>query len=265
MRLPRDSEGAEAGSRHTAELLVPRHELYRTLVAVGSHDNTLDLLADLLMGLDDPVRLASTHAGSMGGITALRQGKALCGGAHLFDPETGDFNFPFLTRYAPDEDIAAVNLAVRHQGLMVAPGNPKGIKGVEDLARVAFVNRQRGAGTRILLDHHLNTAGIDPRQVEGYEHEEFTHMAVAANVAQGAADCGLGIKAAAQALGLDFVPLARERYDLLIRPEHMEHPLVAELLDVVRGGEFAKRVEELGGYETPWTGKEMRPGDGLPG
>lgn len=264
-RIPERLEGLEAGATVRAELLAPMAELERTLVVVGSHDNTLDLLANELMGLPEPVRLASTHVGSMGGIAALKGGLALCAGAHLFDPETDDFNFPFLAKYAPDQDITAVNLAIRHQGLIVAKGNPKGIKGVADLARedVAFINRQRGAGTRILLDHHLKTAGIRPEQVRGYDKEEFTHMAVAVNVLTGAADCGLGIFAAAKALDLDFVELARERYDLLIPTRFLADPRIEALLAVIRSEKFQEKIRGQGGYETTFTGQAMRPGMGL--
>ena len=222
--ISEDVEGVEEGEVMTAELLVPESELDRVIIHVGSHDNTLDLLANELMGLAEPLRLVSSHAGSMGGLTALKAGAALFAGAHLFDPETGDFNFPFIDRYLTDIDVTVVNLAIRHQGLIVAKGNPLGIKGVDDLVRegVIFINRQRGAGTRILLDHHLKTAGINPPDIQGYDNEEFTHMAVAVNVLTGAASCGLGIYAAAKALDLDFVPLALERYDLVIPTQYMD-------------------------------------------
>ena len=270
-RVPELSEGLEAGTEVEAELLVAAEDLDRTLVVVGSHDNTLDLLADLLMALDgDPVlggpyRLAAPHVGSLGGIAALAQGRALAAGAHLFHPETGDFNFPFLAKHAQALDVTVVNLAIRHQGLIVAPGNPKSIQGVNDLARpdVSFVNRQRGAGTRILTDYRLAKAGIDPKDVNGYAAEEFTHMAVAAAVATGGADCGTGIFAAAKALGLGFAPLAHERYDLCIPTAHLDDPRIAALLAVVRSDGFSQAVQGLGGYETTLTGQVMRPGQGL--
>ncbi len=263
--LPLASEGAEAGQILDAELYVPREELDATLVVVGSHDNTIDLLADALMGLPRPVRLASSHVGSMGGITAVASGQALCAGTHLFDPDSGDFNVPFLKKHAPDQDLVLINLAVRHQGLIVAKGNPKGIAGVADLARpdLRFANRQRGAGTRILLDWHLKTAGIAPGKVRGYDKEEFTHMAVAVNVLTGTADCGLGIFAAAKALDLGFVPLARERYDLLLPRAALDDPRVRALLGVIADPAFQERVRGLGGYETGLTGREMQPGMGL--
>mgnify|MGYP001234685223 CR=1 FL=1 len=262
--IPAQSEGEAAGATVRARLLVPEEELSRTLVVVGSHDNTLDLLANELMGLARPIRMASTHVGSMGGISAMRDGMAHLAGTHLFDPETGDFNFPFIARHLPDRHLKVVNLAIRHQGLMVAPGNPKGIRGVADLARpdVTFINRQRGAGTRILLDWHLSQAGITPDQVKGYAKEEHTHMAVAVNVLTGAADTGLGIYAAARALGLDFVPLARERYDLLVAEDQADERTAA-VLDLLHDKAFLAKIEALGGYETKLTGRIMAPGMGL--
>ena len=266
VRIPAASEGLEAGP-HKAELLVPRGALSRVLVAVGSHDNTLDLLADELMGLDIPLRLASTHVGSMGGLTAMKNGTAHIAGVHLFDPESGDYNFPFLEKYLSGVAVEVVNLAIRHQGLIVAKGNPLGIAGVDDLGsgRVRFINRQRGAGTRILLDYHLKQAGIAPERVNGYDKEEFTHMAVAANVLTGTADAGLGIFAAARALGLDFVPLARERYDLLIPARYADDPRIAAMRALIGSEAFQARVRGQGGYETTLTSQTMRPGMGLGG
>jgi putative molybdopterin biosynthesis protein len=266
-QLPPEAEGLEAGATVTAELLVDANELGRTLVCVGSHDNTLDILADMLMRRTPAMRLASSHVGSMGGLIALKNDSSMLAGTHLFDPVSGDYNFPFLAKYLPGLDVTVVNLAIRHQGLIVAPGNPKGIAGVTDLATgaVRYINRQRGAGTRILFDHHLAKNGITPDQISGYDREEHTHMAVAVNVMTGAADCGLGVYAAAKALGLDFVPLARERYDLAIPTMYLADPKIAAVLEVVRGDAFKTRVLELGGYENDWTGQVMEPGMGLPG
>lgn len=260
--IPEEVEGVEDGETIEAELLVPRSDLERVMVHVGSHDNTLDLLANELMGLAHPLRLVSSHAGSMGGLTALKQGSALFAGAHLFDPDSGDFNFPFLDRYLKGVDVTVINLAIRHQGLIVPFGNPLGIKGVEDLARedVTFINRQRGAGTRILLDHHLRQAGLASQKVQGYDNEEFTHMAVAVNVLTNAASCGLGIYASAKALDLDFVPLARERYDIVIPTEYMEDDRIQTLLHMIRSADFKWKIAEQGGYDIELTGDEMKPG-----
>lgn len=264
-RVPADSEGIEQGESVKVELFSPRDSLSRVLMHVGSHDNTIDLLANALMGMGEQLKLVSTHAGSMGGLTALKGGNALFAGCHLFDPESGDFNFPFLEKYLPGEKVAVINLAIRHQGLIVAKGNPKKINGVKDLPRedVIFINRQRGAGTRILLDHHLKEGGINPRSIRGYDREEYTHMAVAANVLTGAADCGLGIHAAAKALDLGFAPLARERYDLIIPERHLEDPRIKALLNLISSEGIKERINSLGGYETTLTGQFMEPGMGL--
>lgn len=263
-RIAADSEGVESGTLVQAELLVPEAHLDQTLVMVGSHDNILDVLGNELMAAQTPVRIASSHVGSMGGLTALKFGSALMAGTHLFDAESGDFNFPFFDKYLPGLAVCCVNLAIRHQGLIVAKGNPLGIGGITDLARpdVRFINRQRGAGTRILLDYHLRQAGVSPAQVAGYEKEEFTHMAVAVNVLSGTASCGLGIYAAAKALDLDFVPLARERYDLAFLPELADWKTDA-VLEMIRRPDFQAKMEALGGYETTLTGQIMRPGQGL--
>ena len=265
LRIPPESEGLAQDARVEVELLAPAETLADVLVHVGSHDNTLDLIANELMGLAHPVQLVSSHVGSEGGLAALKSGSAHFAGSHIFDPATSDFNFPSLARYIPDLPVLVVNLAIRHQGLIVAKGNPKGIRGVADLARedVLFINRQRGAGTRILLDHHLNVAGIPAGKVRGYEREEATHMAVAVNVLTGAADCGLGIFSAAKALGLDFAPLAHERYDLIIPKAFAADPKIEALLALVRSPGFKAQIEALGGYETPLTGREMAPGLGL--
>ncbi len=264
-RIPSDSEGLQMGSTVNATLLVDQSELERTLVVVGSHDNTLDVLADALMQLDPPIRLASSHVGSMGGITALKNKAALMAGCHLFDPDSNDFNFPFLKRYVKDMDLAVINLAIRQQGLIVARGNPKQIRSIKDLAKpgVVFINRQRGAGTRILLDYQLNKHGIDPLTIDGYTNEEFTHMAVAVNVQTSAVDCGMGVLAAARALSLDFIPVARERYDLVVPKSALNDPKIKAVLNVLRSSIFKNDIENLGGYETDLTGKEMAPGMGL--
>lgn len=264
-RIPANAEGVEQGEQLSASLLATPAQLERTLVCVGSHDNTLDVLADELMGLNTPFRLTSSHVGSMGGILGIKNGSCHLAGIHLFDAETGDYNSPFIQKYLPDSDVTLVNLAIRHQGFIVPKGNPLSITGIADLAdkQLRFMNRQRGAGTRILFDHHLQLAGVNNSHIQGYDKEEFTHMAVAVNVLTGAVDTGLGIYAAARALDLDFVPLARERYDLMIPNAFMHTEGVQAILALLASPTFAARIEALGGYETPLTGHVMTPGIGL--
>jgi putative molybdopterin biosynthesis protein len=175
----------------------------------------------------------------------------------LLDPETGDYNLAALKQYLPDVPVKLMSLVHREQGLMVRRGNPKGVKSLGDLARpeVGFVNRQRGAGTRVLLDYHLNLMGIVTTAIRGYNQEEYTHLGVAAAVASGRADCGLGIPAAAQALDLDFVPLFHERYDLVIPGEFAKSPLLVPLFDVINGPKFRQAVTALPGYDVREMGK----------
>jgi putative molybdopterin biosynthesis protein len=257
VRIPRFSEGADAGSRVTVHLYRSPHEIDRTIVAIGSHDLALDLLGQFLAERHDGLRLSSANVGSLGGLVALRRGEAHLAGSHLLDPETGAYNLSYVRRYLPDMEVMLVTLVGREQGWIVRPGNPKRMAGWADAARpdIAIANRQRGAGTRVLLDYELGRAGIDPAQVQGYEREEYTHLAVAAAVASGAVDAGLGINAAARALGLDFVPLAREQYELIIPRIHAESPLLRPLLDMLHDDAFRAAVDALPGYDVSGMGK----------
>ncbi len=250
VRIPRFSEGLEAGQEVTVELYRDPAEIDRTIVHIGSHDLCLDLLAQQLAEANR--RLSSANAGSLGGLTALRRGDAHLAGSHLLDPATGEYNFSYIKQYLPDTPVVLMTLMHREQGLIVAPGNPKGIMGLADLARedVSYINRQRGAGTRVLLDYHLNRLGIKPEEVKGYRREEYTHLAVAVAVQSGAADCGLGIAAAAHALNLDFIPFEKERYDLVIPRVHFESDLLQPLLDLIRGPVLRRVIDELPGYDT---------------
>ncbi len=247
--VPRGLQGYDADAEVTVQLYTPLHELERTLVAIGSHDVLLDVLAQHLARHDR--RLSSANVGSIGGLIALKQRHAHLAGCHLLDPESGEYNVAYVRRYLPGEAIVLVTLAHREQGLMVAPGNPKRILSLEDLLRpdVRFVNRQRGSGTRILLDYALQQRNLDPAHIQGYEREEYTHLAVAAAVASGRADCGLGIPAAAQALGLDFVPLFQERYDLAIPRAFVDSALLAPLFAVLDDPAFRAQAASLPGYE----------------
>ena len=267
VRIPRGEQGFEPGAAVTVSLFRPPESLARTVVAIGSHDLTLDLLADELGRRYPGRRLSSANVGSLGGLLALARGETHFAGSHLLDEETGEYNVAYIRRLLPDIGIVLMGFVQREQGLIVPRGNPKGIRGWADLARpdVVFINRQRGAGTRVLLDYRLKGAGIDPRAIQGYDRQEFTHLAVAAAVASGAADCGLGILAAARALDLDFVPLDHERYDLVIPAAFYESDILAPLLAIVRDPAFAARVNALGGYATPQMGRvlgELRA-DGL--
>jgi putative molybdopterin biosynthesis protein len=256
MRIARFSEGVHAGAEVEVELLRRPDEIRHTVVAIGSHDLALDLLSNELARRVPGASLASANVGSLGGLLALARDEAHLAGSHLLDEQTGEYNVSYIKKHLPETPLVLLNLAGRVQGLILPPGNPKRLCALEDLARsdVLFVNRQRGSGTRVLLDYKLRQAGIDPRQIRGYAREEFTHLAVAAAVASGAADVGLGILAAARALSLEFVPLFDEQYQLVIPRTHYEAPLLAPLLEVVRGGSLKAQVEALGGYDVSQMG-----------
>lgn len=260
LRVPRFTEGFPARAAVPVMLLRPRPEVEQTILAVGSHDPALDLLGNWLRSRRSRQRLASSNVGSLAGLLAVRDGEAHLAGTHLLDPETGEYNVPYVARLLPGASVVLVTLAHRIQGFIVAPGNPRGIGGVVDLARdgVRYVNRQRGSGTRLLLDYELGRAGVDPAAVQGYEREEYTHLGVAVAVAGGSADAGLGILASARALGLDFVPLAEERYDLAIAADAYEAPLLGDLLRALRDAEFAEQVRSLGGYRVDAMGRVLR-------
>jgi putative molybdopterin biosynthesis protein len=256
--IPSGIQGLEAGERVEVRLYRSPAELERTIVALGSHDLTLDLMAQFLGG--QGIRLASGNVGSLGGLVALARGEAHVAGCHLLDPETGEFNVAYVERYLEGKPATIVTLAGREQGLITAPGNPRRLQGLQDLASqgVAFVNRQRGSGTRILLDYHLSQAGVPPSSILGYEREEYTHLGVAAAIASGRSDAGLGIRAAAAALQLGFVPLFQERYDLVFPAEFYSSPKLRPLLDLLGDREFRSAVAGLPGYDVSSMGRIVR-------
>jgi putative molybdopterin biosynthesis protein len=247
--LPRGVQGLPAGAEVKVHLYRPQSEIEHTIFAIGSHDILLDLIAQYLSLRQR--RLSSANVGSLGGLIALRRGEAHIAGSHLLDPETGEYNISYIKEYLPGIPVRLVTLAGRQQGLLVASENPKNIKSLTDLARpdVVFVNRQRGAGTRVLLDYELGKISVATESIQGYNQEEYTHLAVAAAVASGRADCGLGITAAAIALGLDFVPLFQERYDLVIPRQFAEDELLAPLFDILADQGFKKEASQIPGYD----------------
>jgi putative molybdopterin biosynthesis protein len=250
--VPANSEGIGAGEKANIEMLRDEHEIENTLVFIGSHDNILDVLANLLHRRRPICRLSSAHVGSMGGIMAIKRGEAHLAGTHLLDEETGEYNISFIKKYLTGIPLQLINLAYRDQGLLVPKGNPKRITGFEDLTRqdVRFINRQRGAGTRLLTDMHLKQLAIDPDRVIGYEKEEYTHMNVASAIVSNNADTGLAIRAAAVALDLDFIPLAQERYDIILPKEHSDDSKVRAFLQtIMESKNFRQTVEGLGGYD----------------
>ena len=256
--IPQEREGYEAGETVDVTLLCSPEEIDRTIVCTGSHDMLLDVISDLMSGESEGIRLSSTHIGSLGGLMALQRGEAHITPTHLLDEETGVYNVSYIRQLFPGEEMVLVKGVGRIQGLMAAPGNPLGIKGIEDLTGIKYVNRQRGAGTRVLLDYKLKQAGISPSEVDGYDAEAATHMAVAAQVASGEADCGMGVYSAAHAMGLDFIPVGEEEYDFAMRPETLELPEMQSFLRLLTSDEFRAELDRLGGYTTEHTGEIRR-------
>lgn len=252
MQIPSQKEGAEAGEAVDVRLTVPHAEAEEAVLVTGSHDPALDYLADLVRprGVD----IHSTHVGSMGGVIALKKQECHAAPMHLLAPD-GTYNIHYLERYMPGADLVLLCVAERQQGIISRDG-----LGFEELPGRTFVNRQRGSGTRMLLDHHLAEHGIDPGLIPGYEREVTTHLAVALAVRTGEVDAGMGVYSAANALDLAFVPVATERYELAMHREMLDDPRIAALIETVSSEAFRKILRDLGGYETAGTGvlRELR-------
>ena len=258
VRIPAMSEGIGAGTEVEVKLMRHKDDITNTIVCIGSHDNTLDILGNFLKKKYPKFSLSSAHVGSMGGLIALKRGEAHLAGTHLLDEKTGEYNVSFIKKLLSGEKIILINLVYRQQGFLVLKGNPKNIGGFEDLLRedIMFINRQSGSGTRLLTDKHLKELKIDPKKIKGYEKEEFTHMGVASAVLSGIADTGLGIFAASKALGLDFIPVAKERYDIAVLEKFYKLDMVQKFIEIIRDElEFKKTVTNLGGYDITDMGK----------
>jgi putative molybdopterin biosynthesis protein len=246
-----------AGGEETkAELLVNPKDIDNTILVIGSHDMTLDILSDEIKKKGRGVRIASGNVGSLGGLIALKKGTSHVAGSHLLDTQSGEYNIPYIRRYLKGLPVHVFNLVTREQGLIIRKGNPKGIKNTGDLVRddVSFINRQQGSGTRILLDYKLREGNIDASLINGYDNEEYTHMNVAVSILNGTADAGLGIMAAASALDLDFIPVVKEQYDLIFPSSFLDDPKIQLFLDIVRSKDFRERVKKLGGYNPDKSG-----------
>ena len=258
LRIPSETSGCSEGEVRPIHVLVSPDSIDQRLIGIGSHDLTVDMLRSLIQEKSGGrFTISSTNVGSMGGLLAVDKGIAHFAGSHLLDPDTGEYNRPYIARFVKNRPVNVVTVVHRWQGLMVSKANPKGIQSVRDLARpdVRFINRQAGSGTRVLLDYELSRAQIAADAINGYTSEEYTHMNVAMAVASGRADTGLGIMAAARALDLDFIPVTRERYDFVIPTELVEAENVRALLDLIRSAEFRRQVCAMGGYEVEESGK----------
>lgn len=245
--IPQNSEGCEAGEKLEVELYRELEEIKNTAVVIGSHDLILDVMADMMPNHFPGMYLSSTHVGSMGGLMALKRGEAHIAPIHMLNEETGVYNMSYIEKMF-HEPVALIKGVGRMQGIMVKKGNPLHISSVEDLKKVRFVNRQRGAGTRMLLDFCLKERGIMPEEIRGYDREAATHMAVAALVAGESADAGLGIRSAALAMKLDFIEVGQEEYDFAVPEKYLELPYIRAFVQILKSEEFHKKLQELGGY-----------------
>jgi putative molybdopterin biosynthesis protein len=248
--LPRGVYGKMPGEKVNVQLLRTRNHLEETIFAVGSHDLTLDIVTEMLA--NQGIRFLSSNVGSVGGLLAIKRNQAHIAGAHLLDVETGEYNLSYIKKYIPDRNVVKIKYLKRSQGLIINSGNPKNITNINDISRddITFSNRQRGAGTRILLDFELDKLGIQSELVKGFDEEEISHLGVAAAVKSGRADCGLGIAAAAAALNLDFIPLFEEEYDLIIPEEYLESKNIKILFECLNSKEFIKNIKKFPGYST---------------
>ncbi len=259
LEVPQGLEGYEAGEEVTLRLLSPMEKLRNTLVVIGSHDPLLDELADMLHLGDPRLYMSSSHVGSMGGIMAIRRGEAHMAGCHLLDTADGTYNRSFIRKYFPKGDVKLVSCVGRQQGLMVARGNPLNICSFADISRqgIRYVNRQKGSGTRILTDYLCSREKVEPSDVYGYTREELTHTSVAAQIACGSADVGMGIYSAAKLYDLDFIPICIEEYDLIIPDHAWDSPMVQQLLTILRSDAFREKILSMGGYTADHPGQVL--------
>ena len=248
LEVPQGVEGYEAGEKVKVRLLKPEERLKNTIVVIGSHDPLIDELSELLHRQNEKIYLSSSHVGSMGGIMAMRRGEAHVGGCHLLDTETGEYNLSYMRRYFPKHDVKLVRCVGRQQGLMINKGNPLGVKVFKDVVKGRYVNRQKGSGTRILADYLREKAGLDTDSITGWDREELTHTSVAAQIAGGSADFGLGIYSAAKLYDLDFLPICIEEYDLIIPDFAWETEMVQSLISALKSDSFRDRITQMGGY-----------------
>lgn len=257
LEVPQSVEGFEAGTKIEVKLLKSEDEIKSTIVCIGSHDPIIDIASDLLHLKNNRHFLSSAHVGSMGGIMALKTGEAHIAPIHLLDMEGGEYNISYIKKYLGDKDIALIKGVNRIQGILVQKDNPLNISTLQDIVskNARFVNRQRGSGTRLFLDFNLKKINIDPRGINGYEREEFTHLGVAAAIASRDADCGLGVYSAAVLMGLDFIPLGNEEYDFAVPKEFLGMDIIKEFVETLRSSEFKRELDKLGGYDYKSTGE----------
>jgi putative molybdopterin biosynthesis protein len=225
---------------------------------ICGQDILLDILARYLQYHSNGIQTLRSYVGSYNGLYALYHDEVKATSVHLWDSDTNEYNIPFVKRMLPGVPAVVLHLATRLQGFYVAKGNPKGIKGWEDLKRkdISVINREKGSGTRILLDEHLKRLGINTKGIAGYYRESTSHLAIASTVARGGADIGLGNeKTALQVNDVDFIPLQTEQLDLVIKKENMDSPEVQALIKILNMNEFQLELQGIGGYNIENMGK----------
>lgn len=255
--IPSDHLGYEQGEMAEVELYKPVEIIKNAILFSGSHDLSIDVLSSIMKRSDYSRQIISSHTGSMAGLMAIKKGEAHVAGIHLLHEDTGEYNLPFVKQFLAGEEVVLVRFLQREQGWIVPPGNPKGIKSLSDLRGNdrLYVNRQRGAGTRMLLDYMLKKEGILPQEINGYTREMYSHLSVAAAVKEGTADTGLGIYSAAKALGMEFIPVAHESYDLVMSKEFYNSEGGQLLFSIMKSKAFQQEVEKLGGYKLDGIGE----------
>lgn len=260
--IERGSEGLHAGDTCTVSLRRPLNIIENSIITIGSHDLSIDILTDILQKRHR-LRLVSANVGSMGGIFSLRREETHFAGIHLLDYETGSYNISYVRRYLAGQTWLLINLVKRDQGLIIPKGNPKDIKSLKDLKKlnVRYINRQNGSGTRILLDYLLEKENLKPGEINGYNREEYTHLAVAASIKNNASDTGLGIYASARALDLDFIPIVQEQYDICILPQLFAPATLDQLQTAIASDEFKERILAIGGYNLDLNGQVIMTSD----
>lgn len=254
--IPQNEEGIPAHEEVEVKLVKDMDQIEKTLVMTGSHDLILDVLNDLMMEENKDACLSSTHVGSLSGLMALKKKEAHMAPSHLLEESDGSYNVAITREMFQGEKMAIIKGVRRRQGFIVKKGNPLEIRSIRDMTpEIRYINRQRGAGTRVLLDYMLKKEGMSPADIRGYEHEATTHMSVAVAVQKDNADVGMGIYSSAKALDLDFIDVAFEEYDFVTYASYLELPLVQKFMQVLKSREFKDKLDELGGYSYEETGE----------
>ena len=257
MPIQESKEGIFSGDFTDVYILKSKNKIKNNLMMIGSHDLAVDKLINQIKKNKENFELNIQSVGSMSGLVSLKRGECQLAGAHLLESETGEYNISYINDLFKNEKMAVINLVHREQGLMVKKNNPKRLNDINSLKdeNVKFINRQRGSGTRVLLDYLLKTNNIDKTNIKGYEKEELTHMGAAVQVAEGTADAALGIRAAASAVGLDFIPIKKEKYDIILKKKSLEDPRIKRLIKIIKSSPFQKAVKELKGYDLKNSGE----------